>query len=58
MILNLKEGEIMAIEIGITLLIIAAAGIIFVRDIKNKSKSKCNCGSCSNHCPMYDAKKH
>lgn len=43
----------MVIEILVTLLIIAAAGYIFFKDLKKSTSGKCNCGSCSSSCPMY-----
>ncbi|MFA6940003.1 MAG: FeoB-associated Cys-rich membrane protein [Clostridiaceae bacterium] len=43
-------------EIIITVLIILLSVYIIYRNIKNRSKGKCNCGSCSSHCPYYKEK--
>ena len=44
-------------EILITLVIVAFAAYIIFRTIRKSSKGGCNCGSCSNHCPMYEEKE-
>lgn len=47
----------MAIEIIIAVIIIAAAGLIFFKDLKKSTEGKCNCGSCSSSCPKYTLEK-
>lgn len=44
-------------EIIITALIAGAAIFILWRSAKRKAKGECECGSCSEHCPMYEKKK-
>jgi hypothetical protein len=41
------------IEIVLTVLIVSLAVYIFVKSIRKKSKSGCDCGSCSAQCPNY-----
>lgn len=42
-------------EILITLIIVAFAGTTIYKSIKKSSKGGgCNCGTCSDHCPMYE----
>ncbi|MBW6411247.1 FeoB-associated Cys-rich membrane protein [Clostridium sp. YB-6] len=38
-------------EILVTIIIFIFAIYIIFKNIKNSSKGKCNCGSCSKHCP-------
>lgn len=40
-------------ELVIGIGIVALAAYILVKNIKNKKKGGCNCGSCSSKCPMY-----
>jgi ferrous iron transport protein B len=50
------EGDIMFMEITITIIIFALAAVILYRNIKKKASGKCDCGSCgscSSHCPNY-----
>jgi len=44
-------------EILIAALIAAAALFMLIRSAKRKSQGKCDCGSCSSHCPMYDKRE-
>lgn len=44
-------------EILIASLIGLGAIFILYRSAKRKAQGKCECGSCSSHCPMYDDKK-
>lgn len=44
-------------EILIASLIGLAAILILYRSAKRKSQGKCDCGSCSAHCPMYENKE-
>ncbi|MGL5381140.1 FeoB-associated Cys-rich membrane protein [Clostridium sp.] len=44
-------------EIFIASIIILLAVWIIYRSFKKSTKGKCNCGSCSSHCPMYKDKK-
>jgi len=43
----------MLIEILITAALIGTAGYILYKKIKDKAAGKCDCSSCSSHCPMY-----
>ncbi|MDV3428566.1 MAG: FeoB-associated Cys-rich membrane protein [Bacillota bacterium] len=43
-------------ELIITVLIILLSVYIIYKNIRNKSKGKCSCGSCSSHCPYYKEK--
>ncbi|KAJ53522.1 ferrous iron transport protein B [Clostridium tetanomorphum] len=43
----------MALQIGITSAIVVFAVYILYKNIKNKANGKCDCGSCSSHCPSY-----
>lgn len=43
----------MIIEILISGIIILAAVYILYRSVKRKAQGKCDCGSCSSHCPNY-----
>lgn len=43
----------MAIEIIITAIIGICAVTIFYKNLKKKAQGKCDCGSCSSHCPNY-----
>lgn len=43
----------MSFEIIITSLIVIFAVVIFYKNIKKKATGKCDCGSCSSHCPHY-----
>ncbi|HCW03832.1 MAG TPA: FeoB-associated Cys-rich membrane protein [Clostridium sp.] len=45
------------IEILVSLIIAGAATYFLYKNIKNRSKGSCNCGSCSSHCPEYDQNK-
>jgi hypothetical protein len=47
----------MYVEIFITAVIVTAAAIIFVRNLRKKSKAKCDCGSCGSRCGNYKEKK-
>lgn len=47
----------MYIEIIATVIIFSLAAFIFYRSIKRKASGKCDCGSCSSHCPYYKEKK-
>ena len=42
------------IETLFAALIVGTAGYIFYKSIKKKTKGQCDCGSCSQHCPMYE----
>jgi len=42
----------MLIEILITTALIGTAGYILYKKIKEKAAGKCDCSSCSSHCPM------
>lgn len=44
----------MLIEILITVAIVGAGGYILYKKVKNTAQGKCDCGSCSSHCPMYE----
>ncbi|WP_392486337.1 FeoB-associated Cys-rich membrane protein [Haloimpatiens sp. FM7315] len=44
-------------EIIITLIIILAASYFLYKNIKNKASGKCDCSSCSSHCPNYKKNK-
>ncbi|WP_084767034.1 FeoB-associated Cys-rich membrane protein [Clostridium nigeriense] len=44
-------------EILITLVIVAFAAYIIFKTLRKSSKGGCSCGSCSNHCPMYEEKE-
>ncbi|MCY6355057.1 FeoB-associated Cys-rich membrane protein [Clostridium sp. ZS2-4] len=44
-------------EIFITILIVALSAFILIRSAKKKISGKCDCGSCSSHCPMYKESK-
>jgi ferrous iron transport protein B len=46
----------MYIEIIATVLIFSLAAFILYRSIKNKADGKCDCSSCSSHCPNYKEK--
>jgi len=46
----------MYLEILVTVMIFAAAGFIMYKNIKKKASGKCDCGSCSSHCPNYKKK--
>jgi FeoB-associated Cys-rich membrane protein len=46
------------VEILITLIIVAFAGFTIYKTVRKSSKGGCNCGSCSNHCPMYEDKEN
>ncbi|WP_291572456.1 FeoB-associated Cys-rich membrane protein [Clostridium sp. UBA4548] len=41
-------------EIIITVIILASAGVILYRNLKRKAQGKCECGSCNSKCPKYD----
>ncbi|WP_138202923.1 FeoB-associated Cys-rich membrane protein [Haloimpatiens lingqiaonensis] len=43
-------------EILITLALISIAFYFLYKSIRNKAKGKCDCSSCSSHCPYYDNK--
>lgn len=43
----------MLIEVIITAVIVAGAAYIFYKNLKKKAQGKCDCGSCSSHCPNY-----
>lgn len=43
-------------EVIITIGIVGFAAFIIYRSFNKSSKGECNCGSCSNHCPMYKDK--
>ncbi len=45
------------IEVIITLVIVAAAAYILIKNLKGKKSGGCNCGSCSSKCPIYKDKK-
>lgn len=47
----------MYLEVIATVAIFALAAFIFYRNIKRKAAGKCDCSSCSNHCPYYKDKK-
>lgn len=51
----INRGDIL-IEKIITVLIILLSVYIIYRNIKNRSEGKCNCSSCSSHCPYYKEK--
>lgn len=44
-------------EIVITLVIVASATYILLKNLKSKKNGGCNCGSCSSKCPIYKEKK-
>jgi len=46
----------MFIEIIVTLIIFSLAALVFYNNIKKKASGKCDCGSCSSHCPNYKKK--
>jgi ferrous iron transport protein B len=46
----------MYIEIIATVIIFSLAAFILYRSIKNKAAGKCDCSSCSCHCPNYKEK--
>lgn len=43
----------MILQIILTSVIVLTAVYILYTNIKNKSQGKCDCGSCSSHCPSY-----
>ncbi|WP_102401028.1 FeoB-associated Cys-rich membrane protein [Haloimpatiens massiliensis] len=43
-------------EILITLLLVSIAFYFLYKTIRNKAKGKCDCSSCSSHCPYYENK--
>ncbi|MBM7871117.1 ferrous iron transport protein B [Clostridium pascui] len=43
----------MIIQYIITAAIVGSAVYILYKNIKNKGQGKCDCGSCSSHCPSY-----
>lgn len=43
----------MITEIVIAALIGGCAIYIFYKNLKKKAQGKCDCGSCSSHCPNY-----
>ena len=43
-------------EIIITIIIVSLAISILFKTFKKSLKGNCSCGSCSNHCPMYQNK--
>lgn len=43
-------------EILITIVIVASAGVLLYRNLKRKSQGKCDCGSCNSKCPKYNDK--
>lgn len=43
-------------EILITLILVSAAFYFLYKNIRNKAKGKCDCSSCSSHCPYYKNK--
>lgn len=45
-------------EILVTLIIVALAAYIIFKTVRKSSKGGCNCGSCSDHCPMYEDKSN
>lgn len=45
------------IEIIIAAVILGSAGFIFYKNLKKSTKGECNCGSCSQSCPMYSKDK-
>ncbi len=45
-------------EILIATLLVMAAIFILYRSAKRKAQGKCECGSCSSHCPMYENKEN
>jgi ABC-type nickel/cobalt efflux system permease component RcnA len=47
----------MYIEIIATVIIFSLAAFILYRSIKRKASGKCDCSSCSSHCPNYKEKK-
>ncbi|MHC6179830.1 FeoB-associated Cys-rich membrane protein [Clostridium sp. JNZ X4-2] len=46
----------MFLEIAVTAVIVLAAGYILYRNLKGKSKGKCDCCSTTN-CPYHNTKK-
>lgn len=40
-------------EIIITLAIIFVAALLLINSIRKKAAGKCDCSSCSSHCPNY-----
>lgn len=48
----------MILEIIITSLIVIFAIFIFYKNLKKKASGKCDCGSCSSHCPNYKNSKN
>lgn len=47
----------MYIEVIATAAIFALAAFIFYRSIRKKASGKCDCSSCSSHCPYYKEKE-
>ncbi|MBP1745112.1 MAG: ferrous iron transport protein [Firmicutes bacterium] len=47
----------MYIEIIATVIIFSLAAVIFYKNVKRKASGKCDCSSCSSHCPYYKEKK-
>ena len=43
----------MSLELILTSGIVILAIFILYKNIKRKSQGKCDCGSCSSHCPQY-----
>lgn len=48
----------MIMEITITIIIVACASFFLINSMKKKSQGKCDCGSCSSHCPKYPEQQH
>lgn len=48
----------MMLQIILTSVIVLSAVYILYKNIKNKSQGKCDCGSCSAHCPNYKKNSH
>ncbi len=47
----------MYVEIFITAVLVTAAVIIFVKNIRKKAEAKCDCSSCGSRCGNYKENK-